>query len=95
MRKMVIKEITRELTKTFLITSGLIYLTFRPTMDILSGNDSIFSRYLFKPIFQQTEEEYQHFLEDRRKFTADYGDVNFIKLLTFPNNINYEDYKSR
>jgi len=73
------------------------YLMTRPTMDFLAGNETIHSRFFARSLVGLAEEEYQVGLDDYRIIVADVGNpfTLIIKLYTFPNDINYDDYKSK
>ena len=61
------------------------------------GSDSPFARYLSKPLLGFTEKQYQEYLIERRKFMANENSeaIPIVSLLTFPWNVNYDDYKSK
>ena len=89
----------REMKKT--LAEILIFLSLGPYWfagagHMHVGSDSPIARYLSKPIAQFTEEQYQEYLIERRKFMANENPkfIPLAKLLTFPWNVNYDDYKT-
>ena len=82
----------------FAIVATISAVNVKISADVASGNDSILHRTLSRSLVGTNNEEYQEYLEARRRYTPNqFGQnkIDLIKILSFPNDVNYDDYKQK
>ena len=91
-------EIKKEISKGLVFLIAFSAISLKINADIASGKDSILNRTFSRYIDGMNEERYQEYLGARRRDIANRLEperINWIKLLSFPNDINYDDYKQK
>ena len=82
------KKFTRDLSLTILVWGSIIYCSSKPTIDIMLGKDSLWSRYINRPLINyltegslKTEEQFDNYLEYNRQQIKRKGLASFLNTL--------------
>lgn len=94
----ILKEIVKKTAERLILVATIFALETNLSTNIISGNDSVLNRAFHQYVLGVDEISYQKYLYATRKSIANrvgQERINLIKILSFPNNVNYGDYKSR